>query len=543
MNQLLHNLLNFFHRLIEPNNTVNDPIQRQQIRLLNSVVFLFVPIALAVGLFQILADPDVDGLLADPGLIVITIAVIFLVSAYIAGRRIGYGWAVGIIIVTGYVIIVINAFVDDVYLVDIAFILLLSVIASMIVSVRTLIALAIIQVITASTFYVIVSPDDFIGGKITTLIVVSNILIVLTSYYRSLLERDRQQRLSDSESFLRTITEQLPVSVWITDNKLHRRATFGRMPTSAQVETIPDRKSMQAYQTALAGESSQFETKQGKHYYQYHLEPMRDEANGIIGTLGVATDITEQKIAQQQASQLELERKRVEMLSQFIEYSSHDLRTPISNINTYLYLLNNSVTSEKEKQYIGVIREQSNRLHNLIENMLMLQRLELGKTESFIEMSLQSLLEEIEITCRPRVEKAGLTFDYTQADNNTILKIENQQMFTALTKIIDNAIQYTDTGGTISLTYQTDADSVIIEIRDTGLGIPEDQLPHIFDMFYRGDNSRSSATGDNGLGLTIAKRIIEAHGGEIRVDSEVGVGTSVFVTLSAHVVEMSLPHD
>jgi signal transduction histidine kinase len=393
------------------------------------------------------------------------------------------------------------------------------------------VSLASLQIVTTILFFMYFNNDITITLKVTTFIIIANILILIMGYYRNLLETERSQKLVESETFLRLITDQLPVSVWITDVKLNRQATFGRIQNMNQLATIPNNTALKAYYQAIGGKSAQFEDYRDNRHFQYHVEPMRNEANKIIGTLGVATDITEQKISQQQSLQLELERERVDMLSQFIEHSSHDLRTPLSNINTYLYLLDKAVQTDKEHGYVQVIREQSNRLHELIDNMLTMQRLELESDSERTNVSLKSLLDEIETAVRSRIEAESLVFDYIAPECDATLQINKNHLHMALNKMIDNAIQFTLAPGSIRLSANCDDQSVTISLQDTGVGISQEKIPHIFELFYRGDDSRPTSTGDNGLGLAIANRIIKSHKGTIRVESVVDEGSTFYITL------------
>lgn len=520
-----------FLQAIEPTDTVSDPLQRQQVRLLNSLIVVFVPIAILTGIVQMFVARIIYFRTSEESVIIVAIAIIGLLMAYGVGRYVGYRWAIGVVILAGYLIIIFNALFYNPNFVDILYILLLSVVASTMINLRLLVALAGLEILTAGFVFYIMRVDGTASLKLMSFIMVANILILIMTYYRDRLEKDRRQKLSESEHFLRLITSQLPVTVWTTDNKLSKQATLGRIQTDKNILTIPDRQSINAYQVALQGESSHFEHQQGNRVYNYHIEPMRDEAGQIVGTLGVATDITDQKQAQQQAQQLKLEQDRVNMLSQFIEHSSHDLRTPISNINTYLYLLSHHVQSEKEQHYIDIIRQQSERLHNLIDNMFALHRLELEDDYKLVPTLLNSLLNELHVICKPRVDKANIHCEFDIPDTNIVLNITAQHIHTALTKIVDNAIQYTPEDGVIRLSYMYNDDCVVISIADTGIGIPPEQLPHIFDMFYRGDESRSPLTGDNGLGLTIAERIIRTHQGKIEVESVVDEGTTFHITL------------
>ena len=526
--KLKHQLLHFTES-IESMDSIKDPFQRQHIRLMNAITLFLIPIAVLGGIIHIIVDPSDTPLIHNSAFISILIAIMLLTMATLFGRYVNPRWTTPLVFVTGYACIMINASFDTPDYFDLNYLILLTVLATMLFKVKVVALVAIIEV--ASIIFVVIVTSPVAPANLIIFSIVGNLMLVFTSYYRNRLEDDRRQQLAESEAFLRLITDQLPVSVWITDEKLRRRATFGRIHGMDQLVTIPKNTAIKAYYQALGGKSAQFEDYRDNHHFQYHVEPMRNEANKIIGTLGVATDITAQKIAQEQSLQLELEQERVEMLSKFIEHSSHDLRTPLSNINTYLYLLDKTVHTDKEHGYVQVIREQSERLQRLIDNMLTLQRLELESNIEFTSVSLASLLDEITTSIRGRIEAEQILFEYTSPQNPPLLKINKHHMHTALTKIIENAIQFTPEGGTIRLLATCTEQSTTISIQDTGIGIPAEQIPRIFELFYRGDDSRPTSVGDNGLGLAIADRIIKAHKGSIRVDSALNEGAVFHITL------------
>jgi two-component system sensor histidine kinase VicK len=262
--------------------------------------------------------------------------------------------------------------------------------------------------------------------------------------------------------------------------------------------------------------------------------PVLDERGQIANIVALNQDTTARKRALSQQVELAVEKERVQMLQHFIRDTSHDLRTPLTTIKTSLYLLERTINDEAKRQrYITVINEQAARFLELLEDLLSLSRLDKSSIEEFtFEMrSLSLLLQNV---------VAGQT-EIAQSKNHTLtlsvdsdlppILVDDAQLNRAISNILINALNYTPEGGAIGVrAFQRD-DRIAVEIQDNGIGIRKDDLAHIFERFFRADAARGTESGGVGLGLTIAQRIIEAHGGDIEVESEVGRGTTVRVWL------------
>jgi PAS domain S-box-containing protein len=244
-------------------------------------------------------------------------------------------------------------------------------------------------------------------------------------------------------------------------------------------------------------------------------------------------DITELKQAESHRIELTVEREKVKILRQFIDNASHDFRTPLSTIKTSLYLVERTGDDPKRQhQHLQVVNAQADHLGRLIDDLLSMSRLDRADTSEyrFNWIDLNSLVDSVIETLRPMAEgkKQSLRFE-AGADLPQIL-VDSKEFSRMLSHLLRNAIAYTPEEGVVLLKTRADDHYVILETRDTGIGIGAIDLPHIFERFYRADSARSTETGGNGLGLSIAHRIVEAHGGRIEVESEVGMG-SVFRVL------------
>ncbi|MCA9917516.1 MAG: response regulator [Anaerolineales bacterium] len=220
--------------------------------------------------------------------------------------------------------------------------------------------------------------------------------------------------------------------------------------------------------------------------------------------------------------------------SKFVSDISHELRNPITNLSLYLELLGVS-QGEKQTQYIGILRQQVRRLYSLVEDILTLSRLEHGNSNHLFQpLDLNYLTQQVVQvhTARAQNKKVRLSFKPT-----TPLPLawgDSDQMTQVITNLVDNALNYTATGSIVlsTSTHQlADRAELLLKITDSGMGILEQDLPHIFERFYRGSQIDRKAMTGTGLGLGIVKEIVEKHNGRIQVSSTVNQGTTFTVFL------------
>lgn len=224
---------------------------------------------------------------------------------------------------------------------------------------------------------------------------------------------------------------------------------------------------------------------------------------------------------------------------QFTADASHELRTPLAAMQAILNVIREERRSPEDyEQALDDLTEETNRLHALTEDLLHLARGENRQIAILQNVDLTILLQDIGDSLRPLAESKGLALDFAVSDGLT-LSGDSDALIRLFVNLLDNAIKYTPQGR-ISLTaVQESGGTVKITIMDTGVGIADEHLPHIFERFYRVDRSRSS--GGSGLGLAIASEIVQAHGGTIEVSSRVGEGTT-FILRFPDRMKSSLPH-
>ena len=245
---------------------------------------------------------------------------------------------------------------------------------------------------------------------------------------------------------------------------------------------------------------------------QMTTAPVRDQDEQIIGYVSSQRDITQQK---------ELERLK----DQLILGISHNLRTPIANIYLYLDLLDDGQPEIRDRA-VKVLKGQSYLLKSMLEDVLMLQKLameELRKPE-FSDINLSRLTQETVADYLPLAESAGVQLNFEPGEDLPPVKGEPWQLALTIASLLSNAIRYTQAGEIRARTY-LDEGGVCLEISDTGAGIEAQDLPHIFEPFYRGRSVRESDQIGSGLGLAIAKEVARIHSGSISVASEPGEGS------------------
>jgi len=219
---------------------------------------------------------------------------------------------------------------------------------------------------------------------------------------------------------------------------------------------------------------------------------------------------------------------------QFTSDASHELRAPLAIIEAESTLMLQKDRANSEyRQSLETISQEAHRIAHIVDQLLTLARADAGKEKLTLkEVNLNELISElcsdIEILCRDK----GLEFRLNRVED-LVVNGDDTKLRQLFLNLLDNAIRYTSSGGNIAVSVYREGQMAVVSISDTGIGISQEDLPHIFDRFYRVDKVRSPSEGGSGLGLAICRQIAEAHGGKIEVQSEFGKGStfSVFLPL------------
>ena len=250
---------------------------------------------------------------------------------------------------------------------------------------------------------------------------------------------------------------------------------------------------------------------------------IRRESGFISGLVAVLHDTTEQE-------KEERERRL------FVSNVSHELRTPLTSVKSYLEALDEGALSEPvAPDFIKVSLDETNRMMRMVTDLLHLSRIDNATSHLDVELInftafITFILNRFDkIRAQDEEKKYEIVRDYPIT--SVWIEIDTDKMTQVIDNILNNAIKYSPDGGKITVSMKTTDDQMILSISDQGLGIPKEDLPKIFDRFYRVDKARSRAQGGTGLGLAIAKEIIKQHNGFIWAKSEYGKGSTFTIVL------------
>ena len=254
-----------------------------------------------------------------------------------------------------------------------------------------------------------------------------------------------------------------------------------------------------------------------------------DQLSDYAGQLEKRVEERTSELANANEQLQELDRLK----SKFVSDVSHELRTPVTNLNLYLDLLERG-KQEQKPRYFAVLREQAKRLKQLIEDILDLSRLDMAANikAKMEPVELNEIINLVVATYRLRAETSGLQIEFIPLNKPAFILGEHNQLSQVITNLVINSINYTSTGHIWVKCYlHPDHNMICVEVQDTGMGIPAEDLPHIFDRFYRGQKTSQLTIPGTGLGLAIVKEIVHQHSGEIEVISEVNSGSTFRILL------------
>ncbi|MFI5349890.1 MAG: two-component system histidine kinase PnpS [Elusimicrobiota bacterium] len=256
--------------------------------------------------------------------------------------------------------------------------------------------------------------------------------------------------------------------------------------------------------------------------FDAHAAPLTQDGR-VGGALLVLHDITRLRRLEQ-------------MRRDFVANVSHELRTPLASIRGFAETLSAGAVDDKENRldFLRTIEEHARQLTKLVDDLLDLSAIESGhRAPRLASIDLAAALAESARAFSPVAEERGVRLEAPTAVDLPRVSADSDQLRQILANLLDNALKYTEAGGRVEVSAEPWKGGARVTVRDTGVGIPEADLPRVFERFYRVDKARAREAGGTGLGLSIVKHLVEAHGGEVSVESRKPGGTAFRFTLPA----------
>src|SRR6266487_1963671 len=346
------------------------------------------------------------------------------------------------------------------------------------------------------------------------------------------------RRISEATSGTQTVLSAMEDGLLVVDSS--RRVTLVNerfrqlfapheiLPGAPLLDTVRNSQ-LEKLIVATLGAGEQKQTELGLLDPQNHRErwmqvsavPMKDDVGGMTGAVVLFHDITELKRTDQ-------------MRSDFVANVSHELRTPLSILRGYIEtLIDDPKSSSQERtRILEVMDRHSKRLGLLVDDLLTLAQLESPDSKlQLSEVDLPKLFGDVVSDWEKKFAKKGLKVVLDLAPDVPTIRADAARLGEVLDNLLDNAVKYSPQNGKIHLQVELRGDDVALSVSDNGVGVGQNDLPRIFERFYRADKARSRELGGTGLGLAIVKHIAQLHGGRVKAESQLGRGTTVRVLL------------
>ncbi|QEG34205.1 sensor histidine kinase [Bythopirellula goksoeyrii] len=351
---------------------------------------------------------------------------------------------------------------------------------------------------------------------------------------RTLEARLAEATVSRRASQDREILESIPDGVAMTD--IEGRITFANRAVAALLgENFAEGASIQellrdidekAQEIALAGQDGRPAVCEILRQGSLADRIIRVSRQGLDssqqpGQVWCLRDITQQKLSEK-------------MRDQFIDTATHELRTPLSNIKAYAETLVtcDEIDVEQQKEFCNIINSEVTRLARFVDDLLSISSMEMGSlTIERQKVDTERLFEEVLEKIEPLVQKKNITFSSELPEKMPEIKIDKDKIVAVLVNLLGNAVKYTPEGGHVTLRVKIEHSMLDFAIEDTGVGIAEEELPKVFDKFFRSADPRIQEETGTGLGLSLAHEVVQMHGGEITVESVLNQGTTFLVSI------------
>lgn len=359
----------------------------------------------------------------------------------------------------------------------------------------------------------------------------TQVALDLEKVYEQLLEL--RQRSSDQEYSLKTLLASMAEGVLVIDNTRTIRLANRALLTMLELREEPVGRTILSgirsaeldalvRQTFDSGRAQNREIafegrlRGGDRFFEVNVVPLSDPLAKTKEAVAVFHDI----------SRL---RRLEELRREFVANVSHELKTPLSIFKGYLETLEEpGLEPGQVAEVVAIMKRHSERLNAILEDLLSLARLEARSVKlELAEVDVADLMAQLARDWRQHCAAKGVGLEQRIQAGLPRLKADPMRLHQALNNLLQNALKYTPAGGTITLRAELGPEGLCLAVSDTGTGIPPEDLPHIFERFYRVEKGRSRESGGTGLGLSIVKHIMALHGGVAEASSEYGKGTTL----------------
>lgn len=269
----------------------------------------------------------------------------------------------------------------------------------------------------------------------------------------------------------------------------------------------------------------------GARWIRDHTFPIRNTVGQIYRIVGIAEDITGRVELENQKLELALERERVRLLRDFIAEASHDLKGPLTSMNLKIHQIDRADDTKTRRVHLRDLESQSKRMGQMIDDLLTLARLDNAGALLPVTLDAAQLLDEVITSIRPIAETKHISIVPTAPSRPIPLQADIPDLMRAIANLVENAVNYTPEGGIVQVAVIENDHEVTLQVCDNGIGIAEEDLPRIFERFFRAPNAHGSDSSGTGLGLVIVQKVVEKHQGIISVDSQLGKGTTFTIVL------------
>ncbi len=368
-----------------------------------------------------------------------------------------------------------------------------------------------------------------------------------------------KENAEENQNYLQTLINTIPDLIWLKDEAgiyLMSNKRFEDFFGAKEYQIIGktdydyinkeladffrknDMKAMQAGKPTMNEELITFANDGHEEFLETIKTPIYDSNKKLIGVLGIGRDITERQKAEHD---LKIAKERAEesdrLKSAFLANMSHEIRTPMNGILGFADLLKEpDLTGDEQKQYVAIIEKSGQRMLNIINDLIDISKIEAGQMELIVsEANINEQIYFLYTFFKPEAESKNIKLTYEKALSNSLANIitDRGKLYAILTNLLKNAIKFTS-DGKIEFGYVKKAYNIEFFVKDTGTGIAKDRQQAIFERFVQADLKISKPYEGAGLGLAITKAYIEMLGGEIWLNSDLGVGSTFYFTIPYH---------